>query len=496
MDGRGHVVAPGRHGDGHAPGVARAGLEAQPLQPLAGLVRWHGEAAEVGERGEAERRVTPPRGLRTGAARLARLAAAQLDHQGGGHVEEQRQVALVHPALETLARVGADVVPAAAAGDPHRVEQRALEEALLRRLVASRALAADDAAERLHAARVGDHAVLRRQRVGLAVQRGQLLALARHAPGEGVPAHLVDVEDVQRPADAEGEEVGGVHQRVDRPQSGGDQPVLQPLRRRAVAQAADGAAEHPGAGAWVLDRPAERGGMGRGHVRLWPRLESPQPRGREVARDAVDAERVASVGRQLHLEDGVVEAGPPRVALAHRRVRRQVHDAGVVVAEAHLAGGEHHRLGPHAADLAGLERDAGAGDEGAGQGGDAQHAGARVGRAADDREFAPVAHVHAQRAQPVGVGVRHRLDHARDAEGVEGRAAVLDALDLDADGGKRVGDAVERGVGVEVRAQPGEGELHLTRSRAAGTARARWSRGGRASAGRPRRRAEGRGCRA
>jgi hypothetical protein len=45
------------------------------------------------------------------------------------------------------------------------------------------------------------------------------------------------------------------------------------------------------------------------------------------------------------------------------------------------------------------------------------------------------------------------------------RAAILDALHLEAEVGQRLGDLLDRGVGLEVILQPGEGEFHLYRLR-------------------------------
>jgi len=48
---------------------------------------------------------------------------------------------------------------------------------------------------------------------------------------------------VQRAAEVDGEEVGDIDQRIDRPQADRGQAVLQPVRAGTVAQVADGAAE-------------------------------------------------------------------------------------------------------------------------------------------------------------------------------------------------------------------------------------------------------------
>jgi hypothetical protein len=51
-------------------------------------------------------------------------------------------------------------------------------------------------------------------------------------------------------------------------------------------------------------------------------------------------------------------------------------------------------------------------------------------------------------------------DHLHDPEGREDLGEVLDLLDLEADHGELVGDALDGGDGVEVLFQPGQGEFH------------------------------------
>ena len=170
-----------------------------------------------------------------------------------------------------------------------------------------------------------------------------------------------------------------------------------------------------------------------------PRLQRADAGGGKIARDAAHREAVAAVRRDADIDHRIVEAGPSRVRHADRCILRQIEDAGVVVAKTHLALGQQHAGAAHAADLADLQRDAGAGNERAGRGEHALHAGARIRRAADHahRVAAGIDRAH---AQPVGVRVLHRLDHARDAERSQRGAAVLDVLQFQADAGQRVGD--------------------------------------------------------
>ena len=122
----------------------------------------------------------------------------------------------------------------------------------------------------------------------------------------------------------------------------------------------------------------------------------------------------------------------------------------MLLAEAHLANGEQHARAGHAADLARFQRDAGARDEAARRREHALHAGARIRRAAHDGDDA-VAGVHLAGAQPVRVRMLHGLHHMRDAERRQLLAGTLHALHFEPDRGERVGDPLERRVGVEMR---------------------------------------------
>ena len=127
----------------------------------------------------------------------------------------------------------------AAAGEGHvdRVEQGAFDEHGRRRVRAARWFAAHDAGQGLHAGAVRDRAIGRVHGVGPAVQRGQRLPGAG-AQRKGTARHAVRVEHMQGPAEVDREEVGHVHQRVDRPQPDANKPPLQPRGRRPVAHAA------------------------------------------------------------------------------------------------------------------------------------------------------------------------------------------------------------------------------------------------------------------
>ena len=115
---------------------------------------------------------------------FGRLAAAQFEDQPCGDFETGADKSRVDAALEAIARVADDFEPAAGRGGADRIEQRRLDIDFGRRLGNAGRLAADHAAEALHAVIVGDRGDFRVELVFAAVQRQQPLAGPREAHDE------------------------------------------------------------------------------------------------------------------------------------------------------------------------------------------------------------------------------------------------------------------------------------------------------------------------
>ncbi len=324
-------------------------------------------------------------------------------------------------------------------------------------------LAADDAAQRFGPFVIGDDHHRRIERVLLAVQRGQALALARHADDDAA-LDLVGVKGVQRARHVEGDVVGDVHQRRNRAQADGQQLVLHPLRRRAVRHTPDGPPDIQRAGVQRLDGHADGAGEGSGHrggvqAALDQRLQAAQTGRRQIAGDAAHPGAIGAVGGEVDVDHRIAQARVIGVARADRRVVRQFDDAVMLVGQLQLALGAHHAVGFDAPDDALLQRDVGTGDVGPLRRENALQPGARVGRAADDLKLFRSG-VHHQHAQLVGVGVFFRRHDMGDAERRQLFRAVLNAFDLKAKGGQLFRDLVERSLGFQMVLQPGQRELH------------------------------------
>ena len=126
---------------------------------------------------------------------------------------------------------------------------------------------------------------------------------------------------------------------------------------------------------------------------------------------------------------------------------------------------QHHPVGGLAAQLGAPQRLRGPGQARAGQRDHDHVARVEVGGAADDLAGLGLPHVDAAQAQPVGVRVLAPLDDAPEAERAEvvalvGRAAALEALQLEPGDAEALGDLLRRGAHVDQLPQPGDGHLH------------------------------------
>ena len=404
---------------------------------------------------------------------FARRAAAEREDEPRRRLEAGPHEGGIEAALEAVARIALQIELAPGGGGAHRIEQGRLDIDIDRRRGAAAALAADDAAEAQRAGIVGDHRHLGIELVAAPVQGRQLLAPPRAAHGK-VAVEFLRVEHMQRPAQIEGDEIGDVDQRGDRPEADRLEPRHKPRRARSVPDAAHETAEEQGAGLRVRPGEMHRDGtrelarqrIGRGGAvalalvpALGQRLQPPEPGGGEIAGDAAHAEAIAAVRRHLHVEHRIVEPARRGEALADREAGRQLDDALAILGEAKLPARAQHTVRLHAANGARLQHQAAARNERAGRREDADHAGARVGRAAHHLDLAG-AGIDDAEAELVGVGMGLGLHDTRDAEGGQILGAVLDRFDLEAAHDQQGHDLVERGLGVEMGLEPGERRLH------------------------------------
>ncbi len=269
---------------------------------------------------------------------------------------------------------------------------------------------------------------------------------------------------MQRTAAIERQQVGDVDQRRDRSEADSLQAILHPFRRRAVLHAAHEAAREYRTGVLRLGIEVQRDGDWR---REFARhrldrtiLEHAKTRGRKIARDAMDAGRVAAIGRQVHVDHRIGEAEHDRCTLADLGVGGQFDDAVVILTQEKLARRAQHAARFHAADGADLERFAADRNDDAGPREHRFHAAMCVGRAAHDLDGRAAPVIDHAELELVGVRMLLRRDDMRHDEILQTRAGVFHRLDFEADGGQTVGDRHGVGVGFQMLLEPGEREFH------------------------------------
>ena len=163
-----------------------------------------------------------------------------------------------------------------------------------------------------------------------------------------------------------------------------------------------------------------------------------------LAREAVHAEAVRPVGRDLQVEHLVGDLEMLGERRARRQVVREDHDPGVVLADPDLVLGEDHSVGDHAPELR-LGEHGAVGHRGARAGDGDRLTSGHIRRAADDRPRGPRPVLHLADREPVGVRMRlGRDDLANDELVGVGDAGMLDPPDLAAGHVEAVGD-VARG---------------------------------------------------
>ncbi len=186
------------------------------------------------------------------------------------------------------------------------------------------------------------------------VERGQRLAVFRE-PRAQIALQFRRVEDMQRAPAIQRKEIGDVDQGRDRAQAHGLQPVLQPGGRRAVLHATDQPArEHRRC--VLLNRCFDWRGEFARHRRQIAFAQTPKSRRRQIARDTVDAGRIAAIGRDGNVDDGIVEAERVRHRRADCRVGRKFDDAFGILRQQKLAARAQHAARFDAANGADFQR--------------------------------------------------------------------------------------------------------------------------------------------
>ncbi|EEF26219.1 conserved hypothetical protein, partial [Ricinus communis] len=316
---------------------------------------------------------------------LSRLTTAEFEHQFGGAFETRDHVFRVDAALKAVTGIGDDAEATAGLRDVHRIPERGFDQHVDGVLVATRMFAAHDAADRLDAVFIGDNDIVAAELVFALVERQHRLAILGAADRQ-VAFDLGGVEDVHRTALVEGHVVGDIDERIDRTQADSKQPLLHPLRARAVLDATHDAQAEARAELLVIEieRQLDRGFAFDRERRRGAGLQRAEAGGGQIAGDAVDRGAVRTVRREIDLDDRIIEMSIGGERGSDRRIGGQIDDAVVIVGHVELLFGAHHAMAFDATDLADAERHVDAGDIIARPCQRADETGARIRRTADD----------------------------------------------------------------------------------------------------------------
>ena len=384
----------------------------------------------------------------------------QPSRDGQPVVEERR----IDSALEPLARIAGQGELLAGAGNMLGIEIGAFDQHLGGFGRYARMRAAHDPADIVDHRVVGDHRHRRVERVGLAVERLNLLAILRPARHQR-PGQLGAVINVQGAAEIDRDEIGDVDQHRDRLLPDRSELAAHPFGRGAVGHARNGLRVKRGAAVRVERRDIGCGtGAGSGLERRHPvdfreRSQRAQPRSGEIAGDAAHPHAVLAVGGDRNIEHRVA-ALIVRKGHADRRIGWQLEDAVVLVAQFQLAHRTHHAVRRDPADCADFQFEAAAGHNRPGGAEHADHPRARIGRAADDLQRLAITRIDAEHLQLIGIGVAFGADHARHGKPGEAIGGVFQSFDLKPDRVEPCGNFRRARRSVEVLLEPAKRELH------------------------------------
>ncbi|MNZ49220.1 hypothetical protein D3C78_669810 [compost metagenome] len=454
------IRAPG--GDGHGDSLARSlDTETKTLENGEALLRGDFQTRQALDFRQREIDDLGLMALITNDAGFAGNAAAQCQNQFGGALQTRNHIFRIDTTLETITRIGDDAERTAGLGNVDRIPESRLDEHVDGVFGAAGMLPAHDAADRLEALFVGNDDIVRAELVFTLVEREDRLTLFRTANRE-IALDLGGVEDVHRPALIEGHVVGDINESIDRTQADRHQALLHPFRAGAILHAAHDAQRKAGAKRRIIQFQLHiDGGCAfnlEGRRRL--RLQLTQTGGGEIAGDAVDRSAVRTVGREVDLDDRIIEASIGCEGSADRRIFRQIDDAVVIVGNVELLFGAHHAVAFDAANLADGQRHIDARNIHAGTSERTNEAGACIRRAADDLHRLAVTSIHHQHLEAVGLGMFFSGNDLGDDERLVGRL-VIDVLDLEANRRQPLANLVQRRIRFEMLFQPGKSEFHV-----------------------------------
>ena len=446
---------------GHRPGVVGVAGQTETGEDGRGLVVGNAAAGQLVEFREIECHRLGQHGQLAGhhGQRFGR-AASEFDNQLHRQRRAVEHALRIHAALEAVGRVRGKRGAPRGAADPRWGEVRRFQEDVGGGFRDAAVRTAHHAAEGEGLARfIGDHAVLGKQRVGLVIEREELLAVLRGADHQRA-GDLRGIEGVQRLADLVQHEVGDIDDVVDRAQADRLEPFLQP--HRALGDLHTG---NP-------HRGVERAGLRRFDLhavggdavarRDFQQLQRDFQQRRHFPRHAIVAEQVGAVRCDLDFQKDVVVEQLLH-GLPDGSVGRQDHQAVLHVREPDFRSGGEHAARLHAAHLRFTDREAA--EIRAGEAAGHLVADLVILRAADDLAKLAFAGIDLGHLQLVGIRVLHGFHDLRDHDLVRGHAFHLDAFHFDASEGQKLVQFIRRlALEIHMGRKPVQRNIHTKNS--------------------------------
>ena len=348
--------------------------------------------------------------------------------------------------------------------DRDRVEDRRLDDDVARRVAHLARLAADDPGDRQDPGRVGDDEGLGVELAVDVIERDEPFALLREADDDPSLVDRRGIERVGGLAELEHDGVARVDDVAHRAHAGRQEPHLDAVRRRTDGDAPNGARDEPRAerrladlhGQRVGDRPAA---LGYGGLRPADRGAGD---GRDLPRQADEAEGVSPVRLDVDVEDGVAEEVAE--CSPDRGIGLEDEDALGIGRQAQLVAGAEHAVAQRAHLLCALDPSA-AGQDRAGQGDGHPLARCDVRRPTDDRQWLTIADAHGRERQAVRTRMGLDGQELADDDVLPVGAPTLDALDLHAQPREPVGKLLGRELDVDIVREPAQRDAHQNCSR-------------------------------
>ncbi len=396
------------------------------------------------------------------ASRLGR--AADVDHELRNALDVLHRQAGVHTALKAMARVGREVEAARTPRHGLGPPESGFDVNVARVIRHRRGVATHDAGQRFDLAVIGDHTHLVIDGDGVAIE--QLELLTGLAPSHiQATVDFVQIKNMRWTAQLKHHVVRDVHQRRHATLTAAGQAVLHPLggcsARVHVAHDATREAATQIRGAHLHGQLVCQLGLYRRERRL---LQWRTGQCRHFTGNAVNAQAMRQVGRELESEERVVQIQMGANVLTHRGRSVQLQQTAVVFRQLEFAGRAQHALAFHAAQLAHLDQERLAivarGQLGTHQRTRHLDAHTGVGRTADDIEQGALPYIDLAHTQAIGIRVLHSLLDLADHDFGERRRDRAQLFDLQACHGQGVSQLLGGQRWIAEFAQPGLGKLH------------------------------------